>query len=44
VDTSVIAVSDVIAALSQKMNIDDLSVSSMGIEELVVDLYHRYQI
>jgi len=26
------------------MNIDDLSVSSMGIEELVVDLYHRYQI
>lgn len=44
VDTSVIAVSDVIAVLSQKMNIDDLSVSSMGIEELVVDLYHRYQI
>ena len=44
VDTSVIAVSDIIAVLSQKMNIDDLSVSSMGIEELVVDLYHRYQI
>lgn len=44
VDTSVIPVSDVIALLSGQMNIDDLSVNSMGIEELVVDLYHRYQI
>ena len=44
VDTSVISVSDVIAELSRQMNIDDLSVGSIGIEELVVDLYHRYQI
>ena len=44
VDTAVIPVSEVIARLSGEMNIDDLSVSGMGIEELVVNLYRQYRI
>ena len=44
VDTTVIPVSEVIARLSGEMNIDDLSVSGMGIEELVVNLYRQYRI
>ena len=44
VDTAVIPVSEVIARLSGEMNIDDLSVSDMGIEELVVNLYRQYRI
>lgn len=44
VDTAVIPVSEVIAILSRQISIDDLSVSGVGIEELVVDLYRQYRI
>ena len=44
VDTAVIPVSEVIASLSREISIDDLSVSGVGIEELVVDLYRQYRI
>ena len=43
-DTAVIPVSEVIASLSREISIDDLSVSGVGIEELVVDLYRQYRI
>ncbi len=44
VDTKQIKVSDVITALSQNLELYDLTVDSRPIEEIIIDLYKEYQI
>lgn len=44
VDTDVISVSDAIGYLSSKVNINDVQVSSITVEDVVVGLYKEYKI
>ena len=44
VDTGTVGISEVIAALSARLNLTDLSVEGVSAEELVVGLYREFAI